>query len=689
MKKYCAALLAVLMIFIMTMPVLASEDGWEPVSEDPSITIVNTSANHTYYAYQIFTGDLARRQRKVPEPNDPSAEPQTYPEYNIKTNDGDVHVYLKGGNYYYVSTGDQYTGNTSAATKVYEQALRSVKWGSGISDDGIIALYHKYVDASKDASGLTPTELREQFSAESVAQKLRGTEETGAVDFANFIIAGGSGKVYLGTADATANGDGGTAELSLSHHGYYLVNETAVNNTVVPDNTSEVIAYSRFIVRVGGKVVVEPKSDVPKVVKKVYDNHLLTGLVGDMSNEDAMIPGFDLDSGSTNAHNLPLVTYPAHPDGTTGGWNDVADYSIGDAVPFKLIGTVPNTYTGYNQYKYIFHDTLSSGYSINPQTIHMYVMNGDNQTMVPMSSAAVIGANVTWNVVTNDDGSTEFTVSIGDTKLIDESGESKADQPSNKLINENSKIVVEYAATLNYKANVGTVGNEDSVYLEFSNNPNPANDITTSKTSRDEVVVFTYMVEGVKIAAQQQNQTNLTLAGAEFKLRREDNKWYRFTEEPDPNHPGEKIQNVTWVKDEGDASIVKSNGSGLFDYKGLDDGLYHLKEVVAPYGYVLPSDEFVFEIHSDIDNTQSYNGTPASIWANGKKVTAATEGTLHSHFSAVVDSNQKVILTVTNSEHSQLPITGGMGVYIFYASGILLMGVAITLLLVKKKKEAK
>lgn len=680
------------MLFMMIIPVYAAEGDWEIIDTDPSITIVNTSKNHTYNAYQIFTGQLARMQRVVPDPKDTSDEPAVYPEYSIKTNNSQIHIYLKDDKYYLVSNGEEYQGSTAKATPVYEQSLRSLEWGSGITDDGIIALYQQYVDATAQVPDVLPAGktlreyLQEYFEAEDVAQKIRGTEDSGAVKFANFISAGGNGKVYLGSVAATANGDGGTAKLELTEQGYYMITETASNNTTIPDSTSESIAYSRYIVRVAGTVVLEPKSDAPRVIKKVYDNHSLSGLNGDAANEDAMIPGFDLDSGSTSSHTTQNGIYPAHPDGTSGGWNDVADYSIGDAVPFKIVGTLPNTYTGYYNYKYVIHDTLAAGYTIIPSTIHMYVVDGDSQTMIELAPAAT-GGNVTWDAKKDDEDATRLNITIGNTKLIDINGSSKEDVPENQLINENSKIVVEYAATLNYKANVGTAGNEGSVYLEFSNNPNPSSVITTSKTPKDEVVVYTYMVEGVKIAAQQQSQTNLTLAGAEFKLRREDKKWYKLTKTE--NAEGETVYDVTWVSDEESASIITSNGSGLFDYKGLDDGTYYLKEVVAPFGYILPTDEFKFALHADIDNSQSYNGIPTSVWASGKKVTAITEGSYQSQFSAHVDNNQTVILTVTNSEQSQLPITGGVGVYIIYGVGISLIIVTSTLLIVKKRKESK
>lgn len=84
--------------------------------------------------------------------------------------------------------------------------------------------------------------------------------------------------------------------------GYYLIKDT--DNSY--DNQHD--AYTQFIVEVAGKVSFQPKTDYPTVEKKVQENSKATGTTGDYGER----------------------------------YNDVADYSIGDAVPFKLIGSVPD-----------------------------------------------------------------------------------------------------------------------------------------------------------------------------------------------------------------------------------------------------------------------------------------------------------------------------------------------------------
>lgn len=45
---------------------------------------------------------------------------------------------------------------------------------------------------------------------------------------------------------------------------------------------------------------------------------------------------------------------------------------MGDAVPFHLIGSVPDM-SRYDTYKYIFHDALSAGLTLNEDSIKVYV----------------------------------------------------------------------------------------------------------------------------------------------------------------------------------------------------------------------------------------------------------------------------------------------------------------------------
>ena len=77
----------------------------------------------------------------------------------------------------------------------------------------------------------------------------------------------------------------------------------------------------------------------------------------------------------------------------------------------------------------------------------------------------------------------------------------------------NSVVEVLYSATVNENAVLGSKGNPNKVYLEFSNNPNINGEGETGFTPEDTVIVFTY-----KVVVNKVDQDKQPLAGAEFTL---------------------------------------------------------------------------------------------------------------------------------------------------------------------------
>ena len=84
--------------------------------------------------------------------------------------------------------------------------------------------------------------------------------------------------------------------------GYYLIKD---KDNIVSDNDANTL----YITKVVGDVAISPKSGVPSFQKKVKDTNDTTG--------------------------------------EPSGWQDSADYDIGDEVPFQLKATLPNNYSNY------------------------------------------------------------------------------------------------------------------------------------------------------------------------------------------------------------------------------------------------------------------------------------------------------------------------------------------------------
>lgn len=397
--------------------------------------------------------------------------------------------------------------------------------------------------------------------------------------------------------------------------GYYLVMDGAA--------VTGQDATTQYIVQVVGNTAVNVKSDVPTVEKKVKENAKSTNAAG--TETDKRISSYKIPS----------------------QYNDVADYNIGDKVPFQLIGTLPSNYDDYTTYKYIFHDTLSAGLTYNDDA-KVYVLNGTTKT------------EITGTLRKVESSRTALTVTFDNLKAV-------------TSVTKDSKIIVDYSATLNTTAQIGLPGNPNEVYLEFSNNPNNGGDGETGSTPKDTVIVFTYELDVTKV--EKGNATN-KLKDAEFKLRNSANKWVQV----DANG---KV--TGWGNTEDEGSTLKSDANGLFKVIGLDDGVYYLKETKAPQHYNLLSNEIQLTIAAATSNGQTWESEKPedALTALSIKVGDATESVEGNKDSGIVSMN------VENSKGSTLPTTGGMGTTIFYVVGsILVLGAAI-LLITKKRMSAR
>lgn len=238
--------------------------------------------------------------------------------------------------------------------------------------------------------------------------------------------------------------------------GYYLIKDK--DNSVTGTDS-----YTLYIVKVVGNVTIDPKSDVPSFEKKIKDTN--------------------------------------DTEGTTTGWQDSADYDIGDNVPFKLEGTVAANYAQYKQYYFAFHDNEEEGLSFNKDSVRVYVDNTE--------------ITEGYTVVDNPADGCTFEVVFNDLMA--------AAKEYNFTVGGGSKIRVEYTSKLNEKAKIGKEGNVNSASLEFSNNPNQEQGGTpdTGNTPWDNVIVFTYKVVVNKI-----DSSKKPLAGAAFELSKKVNDEY-------------------------------------------------------------------------------------------------------------------------------------------------------------------
>ena len=404
---------------------------------------------------------------------------------------------------------------------------------------------------------------------------------------------------YLTTAAGSTNTvTDGKYVISGLAAGYYLVKDQ--DGSLTGDSDS----YTEYIIQVVGNVTATPKSDVPEVEKKVKDTNETTG--------------------------------------ETTGWQDSADYDIGDSIPFQLKATLADNVSSYTTYKVVFHDTLSKGLTYN------------NDAKVYIGGTETNGFTVTATV--NADGTTTLTVSCDDVKALG-AGNS-------------SVITVEYTANLNENAVLGSAGNPNKVYLEYSNNPNKSEsgeNHETGKTPEDTVIVFTYQTIINKVDSE-----NKPLTGAAFKLEK--------------LIKGKDGAADTWttVKE-----FTVDETTTSFTFSGLDDGQYKLTETKTPAGYnAIDPIYFVIEathdVTADAPTLKTLNAYLTD--ANGNKQTEVKDGESVNIDLGTVDLTAgSITTTVVNKSGSELPSTGGIGTTIFYVLGGVLVLAAVVLLVTKKR----
>ena len=312
-------------------------------------------------------------------------------------------------------------------------------------------------------------------------------------------------------------------------------------------------------------------------------------------------------------------------DGTTTDWQDSADYDINDSVPFQLTATLPDNLDSYDEYYLELSDTLSSGLTYNKDA-KVYLVNDDEKT------------DVTSSFTIADDGS---SFKINNLKSLDG-------------VTSSTKVVVEYTATLNENAVIGSEGNPNTVKLIYSNNPNYTGSGETSptgETPEDTVIVFTYKVVVNKVKEDKKTP----LEGAEFTLSKK--------------LADGSLQEV---------AVVKNTAGTTFTFSGLDDGDYVLSETTTPNGYNTIDDvEFTVTADHDVESD-----SPALNSLSGDVTTGELTFTSNT-------TDGSLTTNVVNKKGSVLPSTGGMGTTILYVVGTILVLAAGILLVTKKRMDAK
>lgn len=214
---------------------------------------------------------------------------------------------------------------------------------------------------------------------------------------------------------------------------------------------------------------------------------------------------------------------------------------------------------------------------------------------------------------------------------------------------------ISYYATVNKSA---LNNNENTATLKYGNNPN--------------VITSNAYVGVLSIPVFKTKTDNTALPGAEFSL---------YTTLNDANNDVNAIgfkhddasKEIYRKATDGESNTVykiTTNGTGKFEFYGLKEGKYYLKEIKAPEGYNKLKDPIEVTVSKKVeDATNQINGYLLYYTYGKNSGNGATE------------------VQVINETGSLLPSTGGMGTTLIYLiGGALVLGSGIVL---ANKKRAK
>lgn len=510
--------------------------------------------------------------------------------------------------------------------------------------------------------------------------------------------------------------------------GYYVVDEVSTGDSIgdgqktedatTPDGhkaQSEGTHFASSLVlvnTVNNEATVTLKSDYPEITKKIRED----------DNQDKIGKNKD-------------------------GWNDLADFQIGQTVPYSNDIRIPDM-NGYHGYYFAIEDRMDQAltFKADKSKIKLTLTKGDKTYTLKDNeyNLQTIGSNVSADVKeakyadSFEDSKSTFGIEIEDLKAIVDR-EFANFNSDNENDYSDIKGHVEYEATLNDKAaeDTGRPGFENDVRLIFSNDPDstgtgfnkpntPPGKNPKGKTPWDTVVAFTYRLNGNKV-----NTNNLALEGAKFRIYSDE----AMTQEVivKKKESSTKVEETTTTTQSetttttatGDANTgsisgkdsksknmndyivvdkdsagntqgvdIVSDAEGNFSIVGLDSGTYYLKEVAAPDGYRTLKDPIKVTINAKMnDDRDHYLKGDGATEKGLQSLSGKADLTefYHQIFKTgssdlKADSDAGTLeLTVMNETMEKLPVTGGQAMAVVLAVGAGIVGFSIYA--VTKKKE--
>lgn len=301
------------------------------------------------------------------------------------------------------------------------------------------------------------------------------------------------------------------------------------------------------------------------------------------------------------APGMPTVEKMVYEDSLQAYVNEnTAD--IGQKVTYKI-----TVVAGQGASKYILHDKMDSHVEVDYDSVS--ITRGGNPVTEDEYEIKTDGicSDCTFHIVFDEDWCTG--------------------------LNDGAVIVVTYEGKLLYEDENGEKIATDTAHENTAWLTHTTQNVETPKS--------TVATKTCEINVLKKDQDNVPLEGAGFKLRDNENRFYKFDD---------VTKTVSWVA-EADATEVFSDAQGKLNFYGVDAEIFWLKETTVPGGY------------TGVGETQ--------VNVKSGSITAANP------------------VEVVNTLGQKLPETGGMGTTVFYVAGVVLvLGALATLVVIKRKESA-
>ena len=495
---------------------------------------------------------------------------------------------------------------------------------SGRSTAVLSAIGLTAADAHKSDGGIN------YFTSDMLNNKLAAALTANATTVKNALeTAVKNGGVAMPETDAT-----GHTSASNMEQGLYLVVETRVPENVT--STCNPFLVSLPMTTIDGAAW---NYDVTVYPKNQTGNPTLDKTVREAKNSTGKNTGSLTD--------------------TTDGYAHTATASVGDAVDYQIISTLPTiTSKASSLSEYTYVDTMSKGIKYNKQDVVIEFFRDSACT----DKIATWAENSGKFTVGYDDTANTMTIRMIESGLSEINESESVYTDSVKRGYSDCTMRITYAATLTADAKMGDTDNPNEVELTWRRTNN-----TYFDNLKDCCHVYTYGIDVLKRFSD--NGGNLR--NVKFRLHNDTDDCYIIAEQKDGVYYAKGF-----ASKKSDATTFVPNGSGHIVVKGLEDDTYSLTEITTDKGYVLLKDAVKIVIKT------AENGQCEQCGA--KLLTASA--TVNGKDAGMTDGNAIVPLTVVNNPGFDLPKTGGYGTWMFTIGGVALLGAA-AFIVVKSRKH--